>query len=547
MTEHLPEAAVQQEGTRKAHENRESWVGYAGLIRCLILLVAIIGTFSFEHIPAVYIIPLAVYYTGAAGASVWYLLSFMRGVYLGHRLTWAQVAVDFGAVALTVHFTGGPGSFFTFLFVVVILEAALLLGIRQGFIYALFATMFMLLQAGRGVYTGQEPNMLHISYNFVVQGLAYFLTAAISGFWNQRIRLMQHFQSEILDNMNSGFVVTDENGRVTAHNRAAERILEVGRREGIGRPVQEILRLESGAESPVLTAIRSDRDFNSYEFHALLPSGKVKLLGLTTSRIHDPRHRLKGVIASFTDLTDSAIMREELQRQDRLAYIGELSAGLAHEIRNPVAAIRGAVDELGQVPTDNHMVERLTAIAMRESDHLNQIVQDFLDFARNPTTERQRIDVCEIIDGLVETLRRKFNGGDELRIVVKRQGGPCIVSGDPSQLKQVFMNLATNGIEAMQMQGTLEIAITAESGLIEIRFLDEGPGIEPDKVARIFEPFYTTKPSGVGMGLSVCQRILTAHDGTIRITSRERGGASVIVRLPSTKNEDNTVAGRRAS
>jgi len=535
MTEHLPEAAVQQEGTRKAHENRESWVAYAGLIRCVILLVAIVGTFSFEYIPAVFIVPLAIYYTFAAAASAWHLLAFFRGVYLGHRLTWAQVLVDFGSVALTVHFTGGPGSFFTFLFVVVILEAALLLGIRHGFFFALFATLFMLAQAGRGVYTGQEPNLVHLSYNFVVQGLAYFLTAAISGFWNQRIRLMEHFQSEILDNMNSGFVVTDEMGIVTAHNRAAERILDFGRREGIGRPVQEVLRLESGAESPVLTAIRSERDFNSYEFHAVLPSGEVKLLGLTTSRIYDPRRRLKGVIASFTDLTDSAMMREELQRQDRLAYIGELSAGLAHEIRNPVAAIRGAVDELSQVPATDRMVDRLTAIAMRESDHLNQIVQDFLDFARNPTDERQRIDVCEILEELVETLRRKYNNGSGLAITLTRQGGVCVVSGDPSQLKQVFMNLAANGIEAMQMKGTLEIAVAAEGGSIEVRFLDEGPGVEPDKLARIFEPFYTTKPSGVGMGLSVCQRILTAHDGTIRITSREGGGASVIVRLPSAK------------
>src|SRR5690606_15004508 len=153
----------------------------------------------------------------------------------------------------------------------VILEASLLLGVSQGFYLALMSTAFMLAQAAGEPLRAREFNLFQLLSNFVVQGLAYFLTAAISGFWNQRIRLMQHFQSEILDNMNSGFVVTDEKGRVTAHNRAAERILQVGRHEGIGRPVQEILRLESGAESPVLTAIRSERDFNSYEFHAVLP------------------------------------------------------------------------------------------------------------------------------------------------------------------------------------------------------------------------------------------------------------------------------------
>ena len=254
-------------------------------------------------------------------------------------------------------------------------------------------------------------------------------------------------------------------------------------------------------------------------------------MGLTTSPIHDAHGSLTGIIASFTDLTEMARMREELKRQDRLAAVGELSAGLAHEIRNPVAAIRGAVDELKNSISTPQIAERLAAIAIRESDHLNRIVTDFLDFARRPEIRRETFSVVDLVEEVVELLRDKYRSREGLVINAQAPPKDCRISGDRSQIKQVFMNIAKNGIEAMEERGVLGVTVLPDSTSVEVRFDDQGAGIPPDELARVFEPFYTTKASGVGMGLAVCMRIVTAHDGTIRAT-RAGGGTTITYVFP---------------
>jgi signal transduction histidine kinase len=322
-------------------------------------------------------------------------------------------------------------------------------------------------------------------------------------------------------------------GIIVAQNKAADHILALPEGVAVGYPVGSVLRTE--AECPVVTALRSQRDFTSYEFYARTAAGELKLLGLTTSRLCDANGQMRGVIASFTDLTEMFQMRQELQRQDRMAVIGELAAGLAHEIRNPVAVIRGAVDELESSIGAPDLAKRLAAIAIRESDHLNEIVSGFLDFARNPVVRRETIDLHEVLTDVAETLRRECppNGP---HIHCLSPDTPCRVSGDPSQIRQVFVNLGKNSIEAMQPDGALTFRILVpRQGPIQVRVEDDGPGIDPDKLTRIFEPFYTTKENGVGMGLAVCARIITAHDGTIRASMREGGGTSMTVSLPAAR------------
>jgi len=378
---------------------------------------------------------------------------------------------------------------------------------------------------------------LALWYNYLVEILAFYLTASISGYWNQRVRRMQQFQHEILDNLNNGFLIAERAGYITSLNRAAETILGLEPGWAIGRPVTDVLRVQSGAECPISTALRLQKDFTSYEFYAVTAKGSVKLLGLTTSRIHDPRRRLTGIIASFSDLTEMLHMRQEMQRHDRLAVIGELAAGLAHEIRNPVAAIRGAVDELRDNLDNRPMADRLAAIALRESDHLNHIVSGFLDFARKPSVMRETFDARGLVGEVQDWLDRRYEGRAGLHVRIGFSGDACPVSGDRSQLRQVFVNIAKNAIEAMGERGTLGITVSSHGSAVDVVFDDEGPGIAPDEVARIFEPFYTTKGSGVGMGLAICLRIVTAHDGTIRVTSREGGGTSMTVRLPLAQRE----------
>jgi signal transduction histidine kinase len=259
--------------------------------------------------------------------------------------------------------------------------------------------------------------------------------------------------------------------------------------------------------------------------------------------MYDSNGTISGVIATFTDLTEMSRMRQEIMRQDRMAAVGELAAGLAHEIRNPVAVIRGAADEMLRYEDDAAVQKRLRTMIMRESDQLNGIVTGFLDFAREPLIRRERLNVGEVIADVRESLMQEaHNGTAKWQIELRAPDHPCVVSGDHSQLRQVFVNLGKNALEAMESGGTLVIAVDGgNGGPVRIRFEDQGPGIDPDKVAQIFEPFYTTKRTGVGMGLAICARILTAHDGTIRATSRAGGGCSMNITLPAVTSPEESL------
>jgi two-component system sensor histidine kinase PilS (NtrC family) len=523
------------------------WQFVIGMVRVAVICVIAAGTLSFGEFAASESVYLSGFYFFGLVCSVGYLVVLHQMRYVNSLLTWAQVLVDLGVVAAAVSFTGGLGSLYTFLFVIIVLEAGILLGLMQGFAFATLCTGIMgALVLMRTVPSVELPeagpwynqDRLSLWYGYMIQVLAYYLTASISGYWNQQLHRLQQFQREILDNMNNGFLIADLNGTIRVVNKAAERILNLSEDEAIGEPVQEILRVASGEECPVITALRSERDFTRYEYAGLVNPGKTMLLGLSTSRIYDWRGRMTGIIASFSDLTELEQIRQELKRQDRLSIVGELAAGLAHEIRNPVAAIRGAVDELSTSLEQPVVAEKLVAIALRESDQLNAIVTDFLDFARKPRMRRDVFDVRGLIEEVADFTQRKYADSPEFTVVTEVPREVCPVSGDRSQIRQVFVNLAKNAAEAMNERGRLLVAASLGPSSVEVRFDDEGPGIEPDKVARIFEPFYTTKDTGVGMGLAICLRIVSAHDGTIRAASREGGGATMSVRLPRAGTEE---------
>ena len=532
---------------RPPYEGPDTLPWFVGIARIAVLVMGVVGVYHFGELtirtPGI----------SAQVAPRWVGL-FLFGLYAFNLLSaflhlsmlrrvrtvmpfmmQTQVLLDFAVIAATISFTGEGISVFKFMLVTVILEAGLLLGLSQGFVFAILSTVFVSVQAWLNPYFTPGADQW---YDILVQGLAFFFTAFVSGYWNQRIYRLKEFQREILDNMSSGFLITDENGIIYAQNRAADRALNLEPGAAIGRHVGEVLRPDSGSECPLVTALRTKRDFTSYEFHAQVGPNEKKLLGLTTNCIYGHRKRLRGIIASFTDLTEIDAMRQELNRQDRMAVLGELATGVAHEIRNPVAVISGSVEELQSKLDAPEVAERLAGIALRESDHLNEIVTEFLDFARSPVMTHDVFDICTLAREVGDILQREHGRAEGLTVVNTPGEQPCLVAGDRSRMRQVFMNLGLNAIEAMQEQGRLDITVNPAPGWIEIVFDDEGPGLEPDQVAQVFEPFYTTKESGVGMGLAVCLRIVTAHDGTIRISSREGGGARVTVRLPAVKQEE---------
>lgn len=539
-----PDLAI---ATRPSQSALGPWQAVIGVVRVAAICVIAAGTLYFGEFGANESVYLSGFYLFGLVCSAGYLMAVRHDRRVNHLLTWTQVLVDLGVVVAAVSFTGGLGSLYTFLFVLIVLEAGILLGLIQGFVFAtLCAGIMGALVLMRSVPAVELPDAAQwfnqdrytLWYGYLLQVLAYYLTASISGYWNQQLHRLQQFQREILDNMNNGFLIADLSGTIRVVNKAAERILNLSEDKTIGQPVQDVLRVASGEECPVITALRSERDFTRYEYTGLLNNGKTMLLGLSTSRIYDWRGRMTGIIVSFSDLTELEQMRQELKRHDRLSIVGELAAGLAHEIRNPVAAIRGAVDELSTSMEQPKVAGKLLAIALRESDQLNAIVSDFLDFARKPRMRRDVFDVRGLIDEVQDFTQRKYGDEPGFTIVTDMPDEVCPVSGDRTQIRQVFVNLAKNAVEAMEEKGRLLIVVSMGLTSVEVRFDDEGPGVDPDKVARIFEPFYTTKDSGVGMGLAICLRIVSAHDGTIRAASREGGGASMSVRLPRAGTEE---------
>jgi len=518
----------------QAYEGPQTWLWVAGVARFGVLFFALASA-HFTRMNAAPRYLMAFYVLGFASA-IWYLAGLRQKERPSFLTTWVQSLIDFSVVAATVSFTGGPRSYFTFLFVIVVLEVGLLLGLVHGLLFATLAAVYTFAQTLFPPVGLNLPSTIELWYNFVVQGFAYYLTAFITGFWNQRVHRMREFQRDILDNMSSGFLICDARGMVVALNRAGHSILNLPFGEAVGHRVDEIMRVGEGKECPPLTALRAQRDFNSYEFYCATPQGNHCLLGLTTNLLHDQRNNVSGLIASFTDLTEMNRMREELQRQDRMAVIGELATGLAHEIRNPVAIIRGAAEELKGNLENPRMLERLSKMAIAESDHLNDIVANFLNFARNPEVKRERIEVQSLINDTVAGLRHKYSQARDLQFAVQQPETPCYISGDRTQLRQVLINVIENGIEAMEEHGTLTISVFPTDGPVEIRIEDQGPSIPPDQLARIFEPFYTTKESGVGIGLAVCMRIVTAHDGTIQAAARDKGGAAFSIRLPAARS-----------
>lgn len=521
---------------RPSYDGPFSWLWLAGTARVALLGLVAVGAYSNLHTEGSGWF-LGIIYLAASVTSAWYLIELRHDYGPSATLTWTQIVVDFGVVALTISNTNQQASFFTFLFVVVILEAGVLMGFLQGILFATASTVFMVFLFALSAPQTADP--INHYYNCLIQCISFFFAAFISGYWNQRVSSMKQFQRDILDNMNSGFLIADAAGLVIAINRAGCDILNLVERDVVGRHVEGIIQPESGAECPVATALRLKKDFTSYEFHAQTAPDHTKLLGLTTNLMLDSRNLPTGIIATFTDLTEMARMRQELEQQDRMAFIGELSAELAHEIRNPVASIRGAMDEVVRHLDQATVIERLAGIAVRESDHLNEIVTGFLDFARDPDRQRECLDLRDIAIEAREHLLRKYRHESQLTIALEIPRTPCWVLVDRTQIWQVFTNLGCNAAEAMNGCGALTISLKAAPDAaaprtpVEVRFEDEGPGIPPDKVARIFEPFYTEKERGVGMGLAICMRIVTAHNGTLQAALRPGGGAAMIMRLPA--------------
>jgi two-component system sensor histidine kinase PilS (NtrC family) len=472
------------------------------------------------------------------------------------RVAWFVVIADIALEAGIVHYSGGVGGQFTTVFCLTIASAAFLLEMPGGLVTALLSSLCFVgyqvaeaggwltppardaLAAGRG--RGLIDAYMHAS--------TFFLVGTVGGYLADRIkskgRALQHAETAleqlridtnyILENMSSGVLVVDTECRAVTMNAAAEDILELRKDDVVARHIDETIgRRMPDLAHELARSLAIERPRRRQEIAGHTRAGAYRPLGISISPLTDGTQRRRGVIAVFQDLTEVHEMRERVRKADRLAAIGELSAGIAHELRNPLASISGSIEMLyHEVELDGEN-RRLMELIMRESDRLDRIISDFLDFAKLRTPRRLAARLERCLDEMVTLLRQNAEKSAGIHLQVACDPGLPEVWMDDEQMRQVFFNLAVNACEAMDHHGTLEIAARADgNGAVRVSFTDSGRGIDPEGMERLFEPFFTTKDGGTGLGLAIANKIVTAHGGAIEYRNRERGAVFTIV-LPA--------------
>jgi two-component system, NtrC family, sensor histidine kinase HydH len=260
------------------------------------------------------------------------------------------------------------------------------------------------------------------------------------------------------------------------------------------------------------------------------------LVGLMAGVLTDKQRKQQRALQITTDQLRHAHQElqenfESMKRADRLSALGQLSAGLAHEIRNPLASIEGAVTVLQrESPSEARRLEFLDIIH-KESRRLNRLLNSFLDFAKPAEPDLKVVEIDELLESVI-SLARHADGDGRLELRKEIQAGASRLKCDPEQMKQVFLNLVMNAVQAMPHGGTVVLAARRDKGRIVIDVEDQGPGISQDKLERVFDPFFTTKDAGTGLGLSVAHQIVRQHGGGLTIPRNSPTGATFRVSLP---------------
>jgi two-component system sensor histidine kinase PilS (NtrC family) len=472
------------------------------------------------------------------------------------RIAWGVLVADVALSTGIMYYSGGVDGQFTTVYCLAIAAGAFLLAMPGGLATALLSSAcFVVLQVleaqglvsppGRGVLANAATSGLIDAYMHVSM---FFLVGTVGGYLADRIKLkgraLQYAESAleqlrvdtnyILENMSSGVLVADTDGRVVTMNAAAEQILELAKDSVIARRIDEALVVRAPDLAHELgLSLSSEHGKRRQEIATHTRSGRDRPLGISISHLHDGEGHRRGIIAVFQDLTEVHEMRERVRKADRLAAIGELSAGIAHELRNPLASISGSIEMLYQELELEGEDKRLMELIMRESDRLDRIISDFLEFARLRTPRRFPSRVDKSLSETMVLLKKNADKSAGIAVRLECAENLPTMYMDDEQMRQVFMNVAINACEAMAGGGTLEVAaVPAEAGTVQVEFRDSGRGIDPESVGRFFEPFFTTKEGGTGLGLAIANKIVAAHGGSIRFRNRDGGGAVFTITLP---------------
>jgi len=457
-----------------------------------------------------------------------------------------QLCWDLLFIILVIYMTGGVVSLYSFFFILIIIASSVFFPRPQVLIVAsassiLYGSLLDLQYYGylpefRGQPLPISLNQYDVFYAVFLHVGAFFLTALLSGALAERLKKseeararreidygeLERLNQAILRNINSGLMVVNASGRIRSFNNAASKITGYRLQEVYNRPVEVIFPEFDGFDPKYLEGIeRGEMPYRRSETEILT-------LGYSVSRVLDRNSESLGLLIAFQDLTGIKTLEDQLTRADRLAAVGRLASGLAHEIRNPLASISGSVQLLLEdekvCVEDRHLME----IVVKEADRLNALLSDFLNFARPAPLQLESIDMAALLDELIALM--SASGQFKNVTVEKVFRGPTRMKVDPQKMHQVLWNLLINAGEAVQPSGKIRVEIVEEKS--EIIIEDSGPGIAEEDRDKLFEPFFTTKGKGTGLGLANVYANVEAHGGRIFVEPGNLGGARFTIDLP---------------
>lgn len=345
------------------------------------------------------------------------------------------------------------------------------------------------------------------------------------------LETLRALHERIIESIRSGLITTDLDGKIFTFNAAASEITGFSPDEVRGKSLYSLFR---NIRRDFDDALDESTDVQPrFEMDLTTPDGFVVRIGYGVARLYSETNEASGYIVTFQDLTEIRSMEESIRRKDRLAAVGRVGAGLAHEIRNPLGAMRGAIQVLESSMPPNSIQIDLMGIILRESDRLNSIITNFLSYAKPKVGNYTEIDIRDSLRDTIKLLRHSPELKEHHRVEESLPAQPLFVSADQTQIQQVFWNLTRNAIQAMPVGGTLSISLEAvANGKARIVFEDSGEGMTPEQVEQLFEPFATSSTGGTGLGLSIVYQIIRDHNGTINVRSSEGEGTRITVELP---------------
>ena len=474
-----------------------------------------------------------------------------------------QLGLDALLVSAFIYFTGGVTSYFTSLYVLPVIAASTIQLRRGGLMVATLSTVLygglVLAQylAASGLrtdpwltaYAQSLPSGSVARYTVLMNVFGMFAVALLGGTLANSLRSagaqleqasteiadLQALNQDVIDSLPSGLVTTDVALRILTFNRGAESITGVASTAAAGRDIVDVLQLPQS----VMTSIQNDlgtkgaRRRHEFRYHTMDGRGELEI-GLTATHLETPGGRA-GLLFTFQDVTAIKKLERDAAIQQRLAAVGEMAAGIAHEIRNPLASMSGSIQILRQELPLSSEQEQLMDIVLRESERLNTTIRSFLAYARPQRFQIERFDLRRALNDTTLLLRNSNDVLEQHQITVDVPPTELWYEADEGQIKQIVWNLATNGLRAMPHGGRLHLAGSVEpsSDGVVLTVSDEGIGIPPEELEALFQPFHGTFAKGSGLGLAIVHRIVSDYSGEIRVSSQPGTGTTVSVRLPA--------------